>query len=180
MRPIRLIMVAAIMSACLLTTSTANARTEWVYDKDFGNVRSLEFDVMGFLWPFGASTHIGGAAWLGYPILETGFIPLNDSLYLEGGAYIAYFNVDVGHDATYDFLAVIPAVGARWNLHLTEQWTAFITGKIGFRIGFGAAADNELVPSFTIGAIWEFSRAMFLRLETGNYGVLMAGVGFPL
>ncbi|OGR14142.1 MAG: hypothetical protein A2341_15810 [Deltaproteobacteria bacterium RIFOXYB12_FULL_58_9] len=71
-------------------------------------------------------------------------------------------------------------MGARWNLHLTEQWTAFITGKIGFRIGFGAAADNELVPSFTIGAIWEFSRAMFLRLETGNYGVLMAGVGFPI
>jgi hypothetical protein len=182
MRQARLLAALALVGLVAVAASPASARrTEWIYDKEYDQDRSMQIDVVGFLWPFGSKNHFGAAGWFGLPLLESGFIPLNDSLFLEVGTYVAWYQWDLGRSGGEEigFLALVPTGGVRWNLHLTPEWTVFLTAKIGYRRHLGSDGRSGLVPSFSFGALWHLSKHMAIRLETGNYGVLMAGLSFP-
>ncbi len=172
-------LAALFVALALSIPAVAEARrTEWLVDKTVPIDHHLQLDLVGFLWPIGSTQRLGGAAWFGMPLLDKGFIPFNDSLFLEVGTYVAYLQHDQGGESL-DFVALVPAGGVRWNLHLTEDWTLFLTGKAGYRLRLGDGLSNGLVLSFTIGAFWQFSRHLWLRLETGNYGVVNVGVSIP-
>jgi hypothetical protein len=180
MRVARLFAALAVIGFIATAATPAIARrTEWIYDKEYDQERSLQIDVVGFLWPFGSKNHYGAAGWFGLPLLESGFIPLNDSLFLEVGAFVGWHSWNMSDEEDLGFLGVAPAGGLRWNLHLTPDWTIFLTAKGGYRLRITSTGKSGLVLSFTFGALWHLSKHMALRLETGNYGVLMAGLSFP-
>ncbi len=164
---------AFVVTASVLAASPALARTEWIVDKTYKTERPTHLDITGFAWPFGVSRY-GGAVWLGMPILDSGFIPLNDVLDLEVGAAF----ISVGDEPSY--VAVGALGGVRWGLDLTEEWQIFLTAKAGYRFGLGDDGRNDYLLSFSVGAFWEISKSMYLRVETGNFGVIQGGVVFPL
>lgn len=168
---------AFVLVTSLLIASPAQAKTEWIVDKTYRTERPTHIDIVGSAWPFGI-TRFGGAAWFGFPILEQGFIPLNDVLDIEVGAFFVYVS-DSSGNTSFDYFAIGPAGGIRWGLDLTEDWQIFLTAKGGWRLGLGDNPGNNLLLSFTIGALWEFSKSMYLRMETGNYGLIQAGVTIP-
>ena len=47
-------------------------------------------------------------------------------------------------------------------------------------IAGSSLAETRFVGLGSIGAYWHMSEAMYIRLETGNYGVLQAGVSIQL
>jgi hypothetical protein len=179
MRPIHLSTVVA--GACLLVTAPASAkRTEWIYDKTYREERPSSIDVTVFAWPIGGRTRFGGAGWLTFSLLDKGLLPVNDSLYFEGGLFATVYRE--AHDppaANISYFAIAPAGGVRWNLHLTPDWDVFLTAKGGYRINLSSDGTNGVVLSFTIGGYWKISESMRLRLETGNYGLLQVGLSFP-
>lgn len=168
---------ALILATSMLAATPARARTEWIVDKTYKTERPTHLDFVGSAWPFGI-TRFGGAVWFGLPILEQGFIPLNDVLDLEVGAFFVYISDDHG-TASFDYFAIGPMGGVRWGLDLTEDWQVFLTAKAGARLGIGDNPGTAFLLSFTLGALWEFSKSMYLRLETGNYGIIQAGVTIP-
>jgi len=168
---------ALVLTASMLVASPTQARTEWIVDKTYKTERPMHLDFVGSVWPFGVS-RFGGAVWFGFPLLNEGFIPFNDVLELEVGAFFVWISDDHGNDS-FNYFAIGPVGGVRWGLDLTEEWQMFLTAKGGYRIGLGDNPGNGLLLSFTIGALWEFSKSMYLRLETGNYGLIQAGVTIP-
>jgi hypothetical protein len=168
----RFVGALAVLCCCVLATS-ARARTEWIFDKNYKTVRPVHADVLAVAWPFGTSV-IGAAAWFGYPILPEGFTPYNDVLDIEVGAYL----VNVGKEPSY--FAIGPAGGVRWGLDLTDEWQAFVTAKGGWRFGLGDGAEDKVIIAFSLGALFELSDTMYLRLETGSYAIIQAGLTIPL
>ena len=174
----------AIAMGCLSTLVSVPARADpaWTIDDQNKHDRPTTVDFTAAAWVFGDTTFFGGAGWFCYPIVPEGLIPsVNDSFYLEVGAFIFDYNVHVSNGADYSYVGIFPAGGVRWDFHLTREWTVFATAKLGIRIGTGDAPRTWwLDGGGSIGAYWKFSKAMYVRLETGNLGLVSAGISIVL
>ena len=140
---------ALFLGLALLGSATDSRarRTEWIVDKTIPIDHRMQLDFVGFIWPVGNKQRFGGAAWFAMPLLDKGFIPFNDSLFLEVGSFVAYLQHDQGADSELSFFAVVPAGGVRWNLHLTEDWLIFLTAKLGYRLRIGDGEADALAET---------------------------------
>lgn len=169
MRFFKILAIALVVSGIQIRSAQAAD----LIIKDAGSTsRPMQVDVVASVswWDVG----MGG--WFAYPILPEGFIkPLNDSFCIEGGIVATYF-YGWGY---YNFFAITPLAGVRWNFFLTEDWTVFATAKVGARIGFERHTSN-FWGGGSVGGYWNFSDSMALRLEVGAPFGLQAGLSFNL
>ncbi|MBI5509484.1 MAG: hypothetical protein HY903_12100 [Deltaproteobacteria bacterium] len=181
-RSSRSLIVAALCATTFVAPQPAAAAVSWIITDTNKADRPTSVDFTGQAWFLGSVTFFGGAGWFCHPIRPEGFLPtVNDSFYIEGGAWIFYYQVQVANHADYSYVGIIPAGGVRWDFHLTRDWTVFATAKLGFRVATGASApSSRLDGGGSVGAYWKFSRSIFLRLETGNQGLVQAGVAIVM
>lgn len=195
MRSLRIPALAALL--VLATASPALAAKDQFSTLKNSSVhatRPAQLDInliLGFF--FGDYNHIGVSGWYGFPIVPDGFFPkLNDALFIEAGAALERYSWDPGFICEYSWWRLTPMGGARYNMYLTEEWTAFATLKTGIGFGFaddvdcgagfeiGGGADyTELVIDTSIGAYWQMSKDWQLRLELGYFGATI-GAGMQL
>lgn len=129
---------------------------------------SLSFGV----WP---PTSISSSIWYAIPIVPNGFISsINDSFDIEFGAVIA------GYFDGLDHGAVIPAVGGRWNFHVTHNFIPFVTLKLDMQLGFGPGDPNLFGVDMTLGTLLRLSDWAYLRAELGYPQGIAVGVSFPI
>jgi hypothetical protein len=182
MRLIRLVILSlAIVGSTAVSPSVAQAAIAWTINDANKQDRPTTVDLLGSVWFLGSTSFFGGAGWFCYPIVPEGFLPtVNDTFNLEIGAWVFYYSANV-QPASYTYVGVIPGGGVRWDFNLTKEWTVFAAAKLGARVGIGNAPKPlRLDVGFSIGAYWNFSRWMFLRLETGNQGMAQVGVSIVL
>jgi hypothetical protein len=105
---------------------------------------------------------------MGIPVLDSGFIPaLNDSFFLEAGLLVsARFRRHARDDVW-----VVPEVGPRWNFHLTPNWDAFASVKLGWAIG----RHGDFWIRGTLGTSWWFVPEWALRVEFSEGAVVGPG-----
>ena len=184
MHRLRILTLTLLVAGTTMVATSQPAEAAEMIIQDTGkHSRNMQLDFTGTAWFFGNTTWFGGAAWFGIPVVEDGFIPpWNDSFYVEFGTFANYFFFNNLGLADYSYFALVPSGGVRWNFHLTPDWTVFATGKIGVRLPIAGSslAETRFVGLGSIGAYWHMSEAMYIRLETGNYGVLQAGVSIQL
>lgn len=132
-------------------------------------------------------THVGVAGWYGYPIVPDGFIPkINDAFFIEAGAAVERFGYSFAA-CDENWWRISPMGGVRYQIYLTDDWTAFVTSKAGWGAGFSHSSNCGLtegsVSQFawdsSIGAYWNFSSNWHLRLEFGYFGI-NPGIGMQL
>ena len=182
MRFIRILVLAlAVVGTTVTSPKLANAAVAWTINDATKQDRPTSVDFLGSAWFLGSTSFFGGAGWFCYPIVPEGFLPsVNDTFNLEVGAWVFYYSVNV-RPANYSYLGIIPAGGVRWDFNLTKDWTVFAAAKLGVRIGTGDAPKTmRLDGGGSIGAYWNFSRDMFLRMETGNQGLVAVGISIVL
>jgi len=183
MHALRIVSLAAlVLCASSLVPARAQAEEMVIYDSG-QHQRPAQVDLLGSAWFFGTTMWFGAAGWFSMPLLPNGFVPeLNDALMLEVGAFASYFTVDPVLASTYSYFAISPMGGVRWQLYVTTQWALFATLKLGARIPVAgnSAASLRIEPAGTVGAYYRMSENMFLRIETGNFGVVQVGIGLPM
>jgi len=187
----RLLRIPVLVAALVLSANSASAADSFSVLKDpsVHDTRPQTIDVaviLGFI--FGSYNHYGVGAWYGFPILPDGFIPsLNDALYIEAGAAIERYHWTFGNACKESWTRFTPMGGGRYQMYLTQDWTAFATAKIGFGFGFndsidclgstaGSASNSQLVGDVSLGAFWNFSRTWHARFEIGYFGIT-PGIG---
>ena len=97
------------------------------------------------------------------PLLtEKGLAPkLRDSFYIEMGAYLfTYFGIG-------NTLGLIPMVGPRWSLHLTDKWDVFATLKLGAYVVITPAVIAGFGFNSSLGAHYMFSDNLGAFVEIG-------------
>ena len=107
--------------------------------------------------------------------LEKGLLPgLNDSFSLEAGLYSEW--AWSGISVIRHYFTFMPAVGGRWNFHLTEQWTLHAAARFGVQFG-----EAGFWPGGTgaLGATWQLTPEMGLRAEMDTRNFVNLGVSFP-
>ena len=150
----------------LLASDVAHAEPDWIIGRRTSERRMTDLSFGSGLGG-GRGYAFTPSVMLGIPLLDGGFIPpVNDSLFLEPGLLIG-----VRHRKDDTYVWVIPEFGPRWNFHLTPNWDAFATLKLGWAIG----KEGDLWLRTTAGMQWWFKRPWSLRLETG--GGLLVGPG---
>lgn len=162
---------ALVASVATLAPTEAHA-VQWTIKDTNAKERPMNLDGMVSIYPAG---WIGLGGWFAIPIVPEGFLPmLNDSFDVEVGAYMSFFWF-----YSSSFVGLTPLGGARWKFHLTPDWTAFVTAKMGWQIGFTSSVPGASVfrggPS--VGAYWHPDDTMWIRLEAGYPGGFAAGVG---
>jgi hypothetical protein len=189
----RSLRIPALLVALCFTAAPAFA-ADWSVLKDTSthSTRPQTLDVNLILNPFFGYSDYGVAGWYGYPVMPDGFVPaINDALYIEGGAALAYFSTSFGlGGCDLSWWAVTPAAGVRYQAYLTEDWTVFALAKLGYRKGFGGDAScngvnigsavdySNVVIDTGVGAYYKLNEQWILRLEMGYFG-FQAGVGVP-
>lgn len=124
------------------------------------------------LWP---PTTVSGSLWYAVPAVPNGFIPaINDSFDVEFGAIVA------GYFDGPDHGAVIPAVGGRWNFHVTRNFAPFVTLKLAMQFGFGPSDPNLFNAGVSLGTLLRVADWAHLRFELGYPQGLSVGVSFPI
>lgn len=167
MRWFKVLSLAAAVAT--FTVGSVKAQSNLILKQPGPASRPAQLDVMAGLSPW----ELGVAAWYGIPVLPEGFIkPWNDSLYIEfGGAFEYYWGY------FYDFAALSPAAGARYNWYLTREWTVFVTAKLGWRIDFSDYDYGGFLMFSSAGAYYDLGD-MSLRLEVGYPFLAQAGLSF--
>lgn len=123
------------------------------------------------IWP---PTTLSGALWYATPVAADGFIPaVNDSVDIEFGLAVA------GYFDGPDHGALIPAVGGRWNFHVTHDWTPFVTLKLAARFGLGPYNPDWFDLGLSLGSLLRLHDTVSLRLEVGYPTGLAVGLSFP-
>jgi hypothetical protein len=189
----RSLRIPALLAALTLSAAPALAE-DWQVLKDTSvhSSRPQTLDVNLILNPFFGYSDYGVAGWYGYPIMPDGFVPaINDALYIEGGAGLAYFKTNFGlGSCDLSWWAITPMAGARYQVYLTSDWTVFAIAKLGYRIGFGGSdtcngvsvgsSVNYSAVAFDsgVGAYYKINDTWTLRLDMGYFG-FQAGVGVP-
>ena len=118
---------------------------------------------------------LGFSFWAVLPSLQKGFLPgLNDSFSLEAGLYSEW--AWSGISVIRHYFTFMPAVGGRWNFHLTEQWTLHAAARFGVQFG-----EAGFWPGGTgaLGATWQLTPEMGLRAEMDTRNFVNLGVSFP-
>ena len=170
----RLVMIALAHLALLATP--AHADTPNLTIKLPGpHLRQSSIDTTGGF----ALQRFGISGWYVLPILHNGPIPgLNNSLDLEFGGLFGYFH-NLEQPELTEYFAVIPALGCKWNFHLTHAWSVFAAAKVGYRIGL-ATPTHGFMPYGTLGARWRINDTIAMRFEAGYPNWLDIGVSIPL
>jgi hypothetical protein len=165
--------IGLVLVVGLWTTPKSAGAAEWLIRDVRQHVRHDQLDVTGTLDP----RWVGASFWYTVPLMEDGFVPpINDSLHLElGGHFMTLFYHPRSSDALF---GIMPLIGPRWSFHLTTNWTAFATMKAGYEFLFVGRAWPSLDGS--IGAYWQPSEEMWVRLEVGARGMLRVGVSVPM
>lgn len=183
------IIVAAILAVAscisMLTPSEAVADehtggTKWIIKKTEPTERPHHLDTVGSIWMFGDQPWLGVGLWYAFPALKQGIIPqINDSLDIEVGGFINMINRNAHGDHTL-YAGIMPLGGVRWMFHLHPDWSVFATAKLGFQVGLGSSAVNGLAGGGSVGAYWRITDLVYLRMETGNLGLIQVGLSFTL
>ncbi len=177
----------------LVLPSQAHAESI-IRDSSVHSDRPHHLDFVGSFGFFGY-THLGLGGWYAFPVVPDGFIPnLNEALYVELGANIERYSWDwgyFGYNCSEQWWRVTPMGGVRWDWYLTDQWTVFAKGKLGYGIGF---ADSYNCNGYTgpisasgvnysavagdggVGAYWKFSEDWAMRFDIGYWWGVGAGV----
>ena len=184
----RMLVAGLIASSCLFVApQTAEAKPDWIIkDTSIHESRDNKLDIVGHAWFFGATT-IGAGVWYSIPVVPDGFLPmLNDSFAVEFGGFLTYWHDSITYgfgDCSYTYYRISPLAGVRWDFMLTPEWTVFGLAKMGFNYGFGSnfdcgAGNTAARPDISgitadggVGAYWNFSQDMALRLEGGPFGL---------
>lgn len=152
----------------------------WTIEDNSRHNRPQELALTLSLWP----DSLGASVWYAFPVAPDGFIrAINDSFAIEVGGTLAFVRAANWGGTGPTYYGLIPAVGGRWNFHLTRDWTAFSTLKLGVLFGLGAPGfyNNDWVDvGFTLGALYRLQQSMQLRLELGYPFGLSVGLNFPL
>lgn len=152
----------------------------WTIRDRSHHTRPQELALTLSLWP----DSFGASVWYAIPVAHDGFIrDLNDSFDIEFGGTLGFYRVASWGAPGPTYYGLIPAVGGRWNFHLTRDWTTFATLKLGVIFGFGAPGfyNNDWVDvGFTLGALYRLQESMQLRLELGYPFGMSVGLSFPI
>ncbi len=181
MRHLRILTLSLAVCAAVTLPPDQAAAANMIIEGEGTTNRPMQLDVVGTAWVFGSVTWFGGAVWFGIPVVPQGFIPnVNDSFVVEFGFFANFFIVNTPFQ-DYSYFGVVPAGGVRWDFFLTPQWSVFATGKIGVRWPvFGdSLAETSFAGMGTVGAYWHMSDEMYIRLETGNFGIAQVGISIP-
>jgi hypothetical protein len=122
-----------------------------------------------------ANNSLGLTFFAVFPSLDNGFLDgINDSFNLEAGLYSEWewagYTV-IRHEFTF-----MPAVGGRWNFHLTPKWNIYAAARLGVNLdkyGFHPGGAGAL------GASWRFNEDMAFRFEMDTRHLFNFGVSFP-
>jgi hypothetical protein len=187
------------ISAVAALTYVETAAAEMIIKDTAHHARPPRLDFTGQIDPFGVF-QAGFAGWGYIPIVPDGFIPsLNDTFALEFGALLIYNSDEIGVlfvDYDHTWWNAIPMGGVRWDFHLTPLISAFAKAKAGWGIGFGESltVDGEEVDldetdvdpissfawDFGVGCYFHLSDSFAIRVETGVFSLLAAGVSIAL
>jgi hypothetical protein len=201
--PVALLGLVSVVGG-LAYTEDASAAGMIIKDRST-HQRDPRFDITGHIFPF-TPLNAGIGAWVYLPIVPDGFIPsVNETFGLEFGLMGEYYNYNYdygfqgyGYEYRYSWWALAPLGGVRWDFHLTQFISVFALAKVGFQIGFGrdyyyrnngidlgAPGPNPYsLSGFAydagVGAYFNFSKQVALRLEVGARSFFSAGVSFAL
>ena len=146
-------------------------------DKVFSRVKRLDLSgAFGYnpLVNSFANNALGLTFWAVFPSLEKGFLDgINDSFDLEAGIYSEW--VWAGYTVIRHNFSFMPAVGGRWNFHITPRWDVYAAARVGLRL------DNTLriAGAGALGALWKYNEDFSLRAEMDSQHLLNLGVSFP-
>jgi len=122
-----------------------------------------------------ANNSLGLTFFAVFPSLDDGFLDgINDSFNLEAGLYSEWswagYTV-ISHNFTF-----MPAVGGRWNFHLTPKWNIYAAARLGVQLG-----NYGFLPggAGALGASWRFNEDMAFRVEMDTRHLFNLGVSFP-
>jgi hypothetical protein len=163
------LLMGALLASSTVTFASVDAQAaDWIIKEDSAEKRPWELGVLVDL-PYccGGSFTLSPGVLLGIPLVDKGFVPINDSFYLEVGAWT---HLNFGDPFTG---GVSPFGGVRWNFHLMKIWDAYGALRGGININGDGNGDLDLTPHIygVVGTTWKFSERIGLRGETG------AGVG---
>jgi hypothetical protein len=122
--------------------------------------------LVGIPYCCGGDFNLSPGVLVGIPLVDKGFVPINDSFYLEVGAW-----THIQFDPSAFGLS--PFGGVRWNFHLMEVWDAYAALRAGVRLGFGEGQATDFNLGGALGTTWKFSESVGLRGEFG--GGLLGG-----
>jgi hypothetical protein len=166
-RFVRLVTRLCLLAAALWPTA-ARAEPQWIIGEPSDALRMTDLS-FGAVLDGGYGFGFTPGVQLAVPILDAGFIrPINDSVYIEPGLFIA---ARFGRKDE-NFVWVVPEVGPRWNFHLTPNWDAFAAIKLGWAIG----KHHDFWLRAGPGMLWWFRRPWALRIEGGGGPRVGAGV----
>ncbi len=161
--------VGALVAGSAVTLMPQDAHAaDWIIKEDSAEKRPWELGLLVDL-PFCCNDafSLNPGVLLGIPLVDKGFVPINDSFYLEVGAWT---HLRFGDPFT---AGVAPFGGVRWNFHLMKIWDAYGALRGGISIDGNGNGGLDLTPHVygVVGTTWKFSESVGLRGETG------AGVG---
>jgi opacity protein-like surface antigen len=151
--------------------------------------------MVGPYWFFGFGYQVGGRA--AFRIVNRGFIPmLNNSVFIEAGLFYQRATMDYGWlgaplEIVYSGIR-IPVV-MRWDFQLNKSWIFYAAAGVGISFGKttaeyksgGKVYDYESKVSTPktfgvsgdVGAIYNFSENLGVRLEVGSLGGIVGVLG---
>jgi hypothetical protein len=140
---------------------------EWIVKQDSAEDRPLEVGILvGVPYCCNQTFNLSPGVLVGIPLVDKGFVPINDSFYLEVGAW-THIQFDPSS------FGMSPFGGVRWNFHLMEVWDAYAAARVAVRLGFGEGQATDLNLGGALGTTWKFSKSVGLRGEFG--GGLLGG-----
>lgn len=159
MKTTKILTGALALGAALTFAPTSASAADWIIKEDSAEKRPWELGILvGVPYCCGGYFSLDPGVMLGIPLVDKGFVPINDSFYLEVGAW-----THLGFADPFQF-AVSPFGGVRWNFHLMEVWDAYGALRAGLSIG------DVLDPYVygVAGTTWKFSERVGLRGELGG------------
>lgn len=173
----RVRLALGLAAAFIAAPTTARADADWIIRDRGSHARPVRLDAMANAGFFG-TLHTGISLWFSFPIVDDGLIgALNDELSIEVGGYLQYHN---GYfTCSNHWFRGTPLGGLRWTFHLAREWSLFAVVKMGASFPFAAesscnAAQSQQVTldgAGAVGAYWQPTTWIGLRLEIGNFGI---------
>ena len=152
--------LAATAAATALFPAPEAQAAEWIIKEDSAEKRPWNVGVLLGL-PLGyGSFGLAPIGILDIPIVDKGFVPINDSFDIEVGLNTILFLDPFA-------VGVTPFAGARWNFHLQKKWDAYAALRLGAYINNGAAFHFSTL----VGTTYKFNETWGIRGEVGGgYG----------
>lgn len=150
--------VASALAFALFTMTPEAQAADWIIKDNSVQDRPHELGILLSIPYCCGGFGLDPGILYGLPIVKKGFVPINDSFYIELGAWT---HIPLERN---DSFGVTPVGGVRWNFHLMEVWDAYAALRMG------ATIDNH--PNFfingAVGTTWKFSKVVGLRGELGG------------